>query len=774
MSSATSNSQSFEDEVLQTLIKSESGEAATQMGFKLLREQSEEGFNYLEQAENMGEPWAVLFSEYVAIDTDDDLKKHADRLDEVTSILTACFEKPCSRLFKVRACEVLKKLLDKYPGDADFVPLLNTAIKCGWLNVFDGFDCDKQLLNMAVAKYKSAGKGIPQNFLFLRKYGLDDLSISMVKHELGVAYEFGVKGLIKRDRDLACRLYAEALAAYFGIENSPRLLQEEHQDEEYLDQDEQDHFVLLNSLCRIVMEGERDLLLKDAETNARYISARLGRSIIEESGKGRNHNRRLQERLQLLESLAEGNPYCADLLIRLLKQGTLLKKDEAAITKLLKYICRFDKWDKYQIELADRLEAGIGIMADKTGAEKCRLKAAEHWVDEAMARLAEKYCSRASSGDQDAILRYGHCLEHGLGVKQDHDTAKLFYNRISLQPLRYARLCGLYRREGNLSEAERMLELGKKSVTEHKTDWKAYFAALDLELGVTKKQNPGKAKEKFLELYDTDVDFDLPDRVNRCAPPDDGSGAADPLSAEWLEAEERKCQAWLKAEGDDRDWVDALTEYFEDEDRHKYLTETVTHPEPKKMKASDLQALALDLKRILPKLRQYVLDTEFSFDPENGSANSQFFSAFSTGTVIELPTYVCVTANKGGLGKNKNLRFLILSNGLIELKNGRYASLKAAMIPAGDRLLVMDTYSAAGKYLVVMLHDPGEGVMNCKWDELYAADDGLSEIRKEFCKSIKKPPIPNSDNEEWEETVRHASLDSVWSGDLASYFAKKA
>lgn len=642
----------------------------------------------------------------------------------------------------------------------------------GALDQRDTCDCARMMAERISRQFTK----VPARFPFLSVKDPAALSVSEAVHEAAVALEYGVKELTVQNTSAAARLCAEALIDHFEIDNAPEF-QHIDQDLEY----DQDVFcqelIMLNSLALAVWKHENSLGLQQAWDLAGYVSASLGKNLMRLC----NQAPAAQFKDQLLQVLdfcsASGNLRASDLIMDLAQDGRLVKKTDELRMKILKRLAEGGD-NQAQLKLAQRLEGDLFMGQNPQGARKWYLKAAEVWLDGAMAALADFYAEnaqKAGKGGEEARLRCAHCLEHGLGRKKDPKAAKALYEKLKESPLKHARLAGLAARSGDQDEALAQLKAArglaaKLKAGSQKALWNAYLDGCSLECGIGEKADPIKAYDIFIELMGSGIEkglCDLPDRINRCRAPERTDKKPEKPSVKRFDREAEKCQSRFERRGEDPlDWAHSIR------DSLMNLPEFVQKPDTGSDEQEALEAAAA-LKAQLPELSQYFCDDGIESDLEDPEEiKKSLGSLFKEGTRITLETCTIVSSAQGGFSGGDNLRFLILSKGLTEIKEPCFLRLKAAAIPYGDVLQVLGVHVKDDCILVIMLHNPDPAVAAFRLSALSAKDNPLKNLCKDFDRRCDEEPEISFYDDGLQEAARHPSLGASRPGTLLGYFLK--
>lgn len=685
--------------------------------------------------------------------------------------------------------------------DADLAVAKEGALS-GCLDNEDMDSCARLLLK----KLQGCYKRLPERYFFLRKYVHepedidypDIMTPAMTIHELGVAYESGVSGFIEPDVSCAVRLYAEALLE-FNWED-PEILydgsagadndEDDSDDWPGDDQDEPaaacagdeescapkklaEYLIIVNSLATAVMRKKQTMGFQNAYDNFIDLRARAGSEILK-LWKKDPKDPDIKRLLKVLMFMAEhGNFNAADVLIDFVRDGRMTARDEKLVNRLLEIQGKLGV-NPAQLELAQRLASGIGVSKNPAAAQKWYLKAAEVWYDDAMAALFGYYKERAEKGNQQALLRYAHCLEHGLGCAKDPVKAAECYRKVRPLPLRYARLAQLSARAGKKDEARKLFKQAHLEVISNKDDWRSYLDACNSECGITRKPNAKNANQEFLGLIDCDIwkFTDIPDRVNRTSVSkhrnDPRHHDPDPISEVRFEIDKHVADDHFKRFGSTQRWASYIVDRLGPRE-----PDVLALRDERNLDPEDVSKASAQLAGMLPALKQYVFDCKINFendDPEQ--IQQELHKTFQEGAAITLRTCTWATRVIGGLSRNDNLRFLILSKGLPEIKEPKYARFKAAAIPAGDRLQVLSVYSNKGRHLVILLHNTPAEVTSFSAGQIEQQSYALKRLRDEFDRFIElalKPDVVFSYTDVWSAT-EHKDLDDKYSGNLLDYF----
>ena len=625
---------------------------------------------------------------------------------------------------------------------------------------------------------------LPERFYFLRHCGIDDLDFkdtltpAMAMHELGVAYEHGAKGFIKADLKNAARLYAEAMLAFTwqepsflkgdgsGAANDEGGFSRDQPEARFADPENAklaEYLVIASSLAAMVQNHEDDLGFEVACDVDADIRSKAGVKLLEFWRRDPD-GRDLKEFTESLKHMTKaGGAAAAEILLGFAQQGEVIAKDEKLITAL--YELKAKCGDSLAaLKLARRLDEGPGCAKDPALAQQWYLKAAAGWHDEALAALADHYAQLAEQGSQDALLRYGHCLEHGLGVAKDPKQAECCYRMLKNQPLKFARLAALAARRGLKAGALAYLKQARQAA-KSSSEWKRYLDGVNLECGITAKQDLRKARVKFLGLDYPDAEFDFPDlqdRILRCSRSCGGDQSEDGLTEESLRCDEQTAAARATGIGSLRACARCVKESLAPRPAQALSLRNDLLITPKQA-----QEAAARLAELLPKLRHCVFDTKITFksaDPDKALAKLR--RLFPEGAVITLPTCVCVSETSGGFAKGEDLRFLVLSSKLTEITEPAFAALKPAALPAGDHLQVLGLCRRRGKYQVILLHDPSPDTLPFTAAAPEAAGL-LKRLEDEFELALTEEPALNDAGiKALREAARHQSLDGRFKGDL--------
>ena len=658
--------------------------------------------------------------------------------------------------------------------------LAKAAAQSGCLSSENLDKCARLLLKNLMFLYRD----LPERFYFLRHCGIDDLDYqdtltpAMALHELGVAYEHGAKCFIQRDLKTAARLYAEAMLAFTWQE--PSSLKgdgsDAANDEGGFSRDQlkarfddpentkfAEYLIIASSLATMVQNHEDDLGFEVACDFDADLRSKAGLKLLE-LWRANPQSRDLKEFTEALKHMAKaGGGAAAEILLGFAQQGEVIAKDEKLITAL--YELKAKCGDSLAaLKLARRLDEGPGCAKDPALAQQWYLKAAAGWHDEALAALADHYAQLAEQGSQDALLRYGHCLEHGLGVAKDPKQAECCYRMLKNQPLKFARLAALAARRGLKAGALAYLKQARQAA-KSSSEWKRYLDGVNLECGITAKQDLRKARVKFLGLDYPDAEFDFPDlqdRILRCSRSCGGDQSEDGLTEESLRCDEQTAAARATGIGSLRACARCVKESLAPRPAQALSLRNDLLITPKQA-----QEAAARLAELLPKLRHCVFDTKITFksaDPDKALAKLR--RLFPEGAVITLPTCVCVSETSGGFAKGEDLRFLVLSSKLTEITEPAFAALKPAALPAGTHLQALGVCRCRGKYQVILLHDPSPDTLPFS----VAAPEGarlLKRLEDDFAQALCKAPALNDAGiKALRETARHKSLDGRFKGDL--------
>jgi len=633
---------------LRTLAKNESGEACSQLGLMYRRQNDwKKAKRWFEKAADLGDGWGALAldahdlqaAESKGLSSDD----RAMIADDVAAIFEDALEHRNVPAALANETYRIYRAIRDYEHDETTAATDGKIAQSGLLSETNIYSFARLILQEVSKRYPE----VPEGYPFLREKGLAGLSLAMAVHDLGAVYERGEFGIALPNAQTAARLYAEAFIYHEQFENAAAF-KNIKQDQEFAEDDLIERLILQNSLGVIAMSDDLEAdCYEEGVANCRDVSVAIGEKLLELRDKDPKAPL-IGRLLRVLEYVSEkGNIYAGKLQLALIRDGRLIKNSEELVTKILKRLAEADDHPS-QSALAARLLSGKGGPKDPKKARVWYQKAAESWDDGAMAFLAQNYAAEAKKGSQAALLRRGHCFEHGLGVKADPQRAFECYLKLSDPLMRNARIALLEQRRGNQERAQKYLGKAREHVAGHfdaktKEMGSAYLDGCDLESGITKAQNPVTAIEYYLKaggmgFRDHELN-DFADRLKRChaflTSPKDQE-----ICRERFEAEKQVSAGMFQKHGDPLTLAQKLCEESSCRPVYVCKPEDLLAPAPE-----DPKLPAARLAQMLPRLKEYVFDTRvFSDDGAPEKSEQIVREYFKERTLFTLETGIVATS----------------------------------------------------------------------------------------------------------------------------------
>ena len=651
--------------------------------------------------------------------------------------------------------------------------LRSVTAACCALDEYDLFDAAKIIL-----KSLAAGNAkLPEYLAFLKDTDADLLSPAMAVHDLAAAVEHGDSGLKGPSPEAAPWLYATALRLYALAEHEQPFEEGVEQDQDYFRDDLIEQLVLLNDLAMVAKNHPEIGLDEDCADACALEAAVTACKMIIMLREHEPDSPFIRRLIKLLEYMSErGSTRAAEMLFALAKEGKSVKKSEEQVTKFLKRLA--EEGDVCcQVLYAQRLISGTGTPKNPRKAREMYSEAAKFWNKDAMAVFARDYAAQAQKGSQAALLRRGHCLEFGLGFQKNPQRAFECYQKLDDPLLRNARIACLKARCGDREQAQKYLKRAEDQASGFSDPylsfvWKSYLEACDCECGITKDADKNSAGQLFTELTGSELtdreDNDLFSHINLKTAYD----LADPEHPQELCEDDLKgyCDEYAQNyedHGDPLEWADSIVSGL------TRLPAFIEQPDADAPSSASQREAAAALGRLMPDLHEYVFDTRLTFMPGCDTQEKQeqaIRKAIREGARITLDTCTLVTSEQGGLGSDAALRYCVLSKGFDEITDPAYAALKAAAIPAGEKFQVLGVHQKDGKYLVILLHDPDDALLNFRSD----AGEESRALIKPLCDRFDtqiKAKISMDFIKDLLPAAGHISLGKEHSGDFTSYFA---
>ncbi len=780
MDKTSKGSKTLLEAALRAMAKEGSGEACSQLGLRYrMQNDWKKAKDWFEKAVDNGDPWGALAMDAHALAKAGDGELGFEDGVTIAGDVMILFKSAVSRhdIPAVLANEAYRLYLavrDEHEHSASMMTVDALIARSGLLSEANLYSFAKLILEEVSSRYSQPPAFLP----FLKEKGLTGLSLAMAVHDLGAVYEHGVSGIANADPETAARLYAEAFTYYARFEHAAAFENIE-QDPEFANDGLIERLILENSFAQAAPH-KVSLDLAGAYSACAYdVSTAIGEKILELGTKDPKAPL-IGTLLEILDRASEGGNLHASRLLRdLCNDGRFIKGSKELEIKILKRLAEAGDLPS-QSALAAQLLSGLGGRKDPKKARVWYQKAADAWDDGAMAFFAQNYAAEAKKGSQAALLRRGHCFEHGLGVKADPQRAFECYLKLSDPLMRNARIALLEQRRGNQERAQKYLGKALEHVAGHfdaktKEMWSAYLDGCDLESGITKAQNPVTAIEYYLKaggmgFRDHELN-DFADRLKRChaflTSPKDQE-----ICRERFEAEKQVSAGMFQKHGDPLTLAQKLCEESSCRPVYVCKPEDLLAPAPE-----DPKLPAARLAQMLPRLKEYVFDTRvFSDDGAPEKSEQIVREYFKERTLFTLETGIVATSLNGNPGDQDNLRFLILSEGLKEITEPDFAKYHAAVIPAWDRFQILGVHAHAGRFLVIVLHQPDYLNNDPVCHFRINADARCSPLLKPYCDRFDaldgtEPKLNFYD--EYLAKTDHFSLSQEHTADLAAYFADK-